>query len=253
MTGLIAALKRDPARHLAQNLLSPLNGTFQPLTVPADLTPFLWSTGLQVFLNLTPPPGEPYSVDILPDGKIKAFFQADVYLQYIEFDFDVNSVWSAGSIYWVCLKRVPVLGCIAGFPVIMPRIPPIRFHIDLKRFGIDHIALWSLNPSFAVNALETKERVDADHLQLYAKVAIFDVGVFPNPAGLAQAIANTVFQIVNETLAQIPILGQVLRYFAGFVEAIVDRILNGLHFADSLQNFILARVQQAVADLIGRF
>jgi hypothetical protein len=259
MTGLIAAMKRDPARHLAQNLLAPFNGSSQPLELPADVSPFAWSTGLEIVLDLTPAPDQRYTVDITsdpPNGKITAYFRADIYVDYLEFDFDINTVWSAGSVQFVCLKKVSAFGhtyCVAGFPVIMPKIPPIRFRVDLKRFGIDRVPLWSVNISAAVNALKTKERVDDDHLQLYANLAVLPLGVFPNPSGLAEAIANTVLQVVAEKLGQIPILGNELKYFVGFVQSIVDRILNALRFADTLQNYFVSRVQQKVADLIEAF
>jgi hypothetical protein len=248
MTGLIAAMKRDPARHLAQNLLAPFNGSSQPLELPADDTPFEWSTGLEIVLNLTPPPGQPYSVDILPDGKISAFFQADIYVNYIEFDFDVNRVWGSGLLQVICLKKVPILGCIAWLPVIMPPVGSIRFRINLPR-----IPLGSFNPAFAVDNLETTDRIDDDHLQLSAKLSILTVGVFTNAAGFAEMVVNALADAVRRTLGGIPGLGLVIRYVTGFIEKIVDYILNAVKFVETLENYILSTVQRAVADLLGRF
>jgi hypothetical protein len=256
MSVLVAGMRRDPARHLVQNLLSPLNNTFKSVVVPDTINPLFFSAGLEVFLNFAPLPGESDAVDILPDGSITAFFQADVYVDYIEFNFDVNSLWGTGFLQFICLKKVTAFGktiCVAGFPIIMPKIGNIKFHIDLKRFGLNRIPLASFNPSFAATELHTEDLLDDDHRQLYTRLAILTLGPFQNPGGLIQNVVNCVFTVVNETLSHIPGLGLVLRWISGFVQRTVNQILTGLRFVDAWNDFVAGKIQQAVANLIREF
>jgi hypothetical protein len=240
MTPIVAALKRQVGRQLAQNLLSQFNGQSQPIEVRG-------AGALGFYLRFSIVPHiPPCTIDIKDDGTISAYFVSELYAEHIECSINVNQIIRAGTpLVSVCLVPIPFDGCAVSWDLKMPYIGRVGVEFDTSEVGLDRVPLAAFDSYFAVKDIHDGDPDGDDKRELKADLVPDSVFIRPNDLIFVRMLVDAITNFVDNKLAQIPIIGTILSYLPNFLDTIADGILNTLGAQQAWLDFVSGEVQQA--------